>query len=89
MTNRLKKCQLFLVTLSLAMLFSVTIVIAQEGLLDGKVFVGQAIEKHKRAVKEDELRFMSGEFNSIKKVLTKPYILLEQKRVRFISRLRM
>ena len=65
MTNRLKKCQLFLVTLSLAMLFSVTIVIAQEGLLDGKVFVGQAIEKHKRAVKEDELRFMSGEFNSI------------------------
>ena len=64
MTNRLKKCQLFLVTFSLAILFSVTIVIAQEGLLDGKVFVGQSIEKHKRAVKEDELRFMNGEFHS-------------------------
>ena len=65
MTNRLKKCQLFLVTLSLAMLFSVTIVIAQEGLLDGKVFAGQAIEKHKRAVKEDELRFLNGKIHSI------------------------
>ena len=34
-------------------------------LLDGKVFVGQSKEKHKRAVKEDELRFMNGEFQSI------------------------
>ena len=65
MTNRLKKCQLFLVTLSLAILFSVTIVIAQEGLLDGKVFVGQSMEKHKRAVLKGELRFMNGQFQSI------------------------
>ncbi len=65
MTNMFKICQLFLFTLSLVILFSVTIVIAQEGLLDGKVFVGQSKEKHKRAVKEDELRFMNGEFQSI------------------------
>ena len=65
MTNMFKICQLFLFTLSLVILFSVTIVIAQEGLLYGKVFVGQSKEKHKRAVKEDELRFMNGEFQSI------------------------
>ena len=64
-TNMFKICQLFLFTLSLVILFSVTIVIAQEGLLYGKVFVGQSKEKHKRAVKEDELRFMNGEFQSI------------------------
>ena len=58
--------QFFLITLSLSILFSVTMVIAQEGLLDGKVFVGQYREKHKRgAVKEDELRFMNSEFHSI------------------------
>jgi len=65
MTNRLKICQLLLFTLSLVILFSITIVIAQEGLLDGKVFVGQSIEKHRRAVKEDELKFMNGKFHSI------------------------
>jgi len=61
----LKICQLFLVTFTLVILFSITIVIAQEGLLDGKVFVGQSIEKNRRAVKEDELRFMNGKFHSI------------------------
>ena len=66
MTNRFKICPLFLLTLSLIVLFSITVVIAQEGLLDGKVFVGQYSENHKRgAVKEDELRFMNSEFNSI------------------------
>jgi len=64
MTNMFKICQLFLFTLSLVILFNITIVIAQEGLLDGKVFVGQSREKHKRAVKEDELRFMNGKFHS-------------------------
>lgn len=64
MTHRLKKCQLFLFTFTLIILFSVIDVIAQEGLLDGKVFVGQSIEKHKRAAKEDELRFMNGKFQS-------------------------
>jgi len=49
MTNMFKICQLFLFTLSLVILFSVTIVIAQEGLLDGKVFVGQSKEKHKKS----------------------------------------
>lgn len=65
MTNRLKTCQLFLFILTLVVLFSFTNVIAQEGLLDGKVFVGQSIEKHKRAVKEDELKFINGEFYSV------------------------
>jgi len=65
MRNMLKICQLFLFALSLVFLFSITIVIAEEGLLDGKVFVGQSLEKHRRAVKEDELRFMNGKFHSI------------------------
>ena len=66
MTNRFKICPLFLLTLSLVILFNVTIVIAQEGLLDGRVFVGQYRENHKRgAIKEDELRFMNSEFHSI------------------------
>jgi hypothetical protein len=65
MTNRFKKCQLLLFTISLVILFSFTNVIAQDGLLDGKVFVGQSIEKHRRAIKEDELRFINGEFYSI------------------------
>jgi hypothetical protein len=64
MTNRLKICQLLLFTLGLVIIFSITIVSAQEGLLDGKAFVGQSIEKHRRAVTEDELRFMNGQFYS-------------------------
>jgi hypothetical protein len=65
MTDMFKICQLFLFTLGLVILFNITIVIAQAGLLDGKVFVGQYREQHKRAVKEDELRFMKGQFHSI------------------------
>jgi hypothetical protein len=65
MKNMVKICQLFLFTLSLVIIFSITTVIAQEGLLDGKVYVGQSREKHKRDVKEDELRFMNGKFHSI------------------------
>ena len=60
-----KTGQLFLLTLSLIILFSVAIVIAQKGLLDGKVFVGQSREKNIRAVEEDELRFIDGRFHSI------------------------
>jgi hypothetical protein len=65
MTSILKICQLLLFTISLVILFTITIVIAQEGLLDGKVFVGQSVEKHRRDIKEDELRFMDGKFHSI------------------------
>ena len=50
MTNIYKTSQLFLLTLSLIILFCTTIVIAQKGLLDGKVFVGQSREKNIRAV---------------------------------------
>ena len=65
MTDMFKICQLFLFTLGLVILFNITIVIAQAGLLDGKVFVGQYREQHKSAVKEDELRFRKGQFHSI------------------------
>ena len=66
MTNMLRICRLFLIIPGIVILFSMTIVIAQECLLDGKVFVGQYREKNKRrAVKEDELRFMNSEFHSI------------------------
>ena len=57
--------RLFLFTLSLGMLFSMPIASGQGGLLDGKAFVGQYREKHKRVVKVDELRFMRGKFYSI------------------------
>ena len=66
MKNTTKICLLCLFILSPAILFSVTIVVAQEGLLDGRVFVGQYREKNIRAVKEDELRFMDGKFHSNK-----------------------
>jgi hypothetical protein len=66
MTNRFKICSLSLLTISLIVLFSIAVAIAQEGLLDGRVFVGQYSENHKRgAVNEDELRFTNSEFHSI------------------------
>ena len=65
MTNISKKGQIFLLTLSLVIVFSFAIVIGQKGLLDGKVFVGQSREKNIRTVKEDELRFMDGKFHSM------------------------
>jgi len=52
--------------LSLAILFNTAVCLAQGGLLDGNVYVGQSREKHKRAVKEDELRFLDGKFHSIR-----------------------
>ena len=64
MTSRVKKLWGLIFTLSLEIVFSYTIAVAQEGQLDGKVFIGQYREKHKRALKEDELRFMNGEFHS-------------------------
>lgn len=66
MANRFKICSLFLITFFTIALLNTTVVIAQEGLLDGKIFVGQSREKHIRTVKEDELRFNNGEFHSIR-----------------------
>ena len=67
MTIMFKICQLFLFTVCLVIMSGITLVIAQEqeDLLDGKVFVGQSREKNKRSVKEDELRFVKGEFYSV------------------------
>ena len=64
MTIKIKKLRALIFTLSLTIVFSAAIAVAQEGSLDGKVFIGQYREKHKRAIKEDELRFMNGEFHS-------------------------
>jgi succinate dehydrogenase flavin-adding protein (antitoxin of CptAB toxin-antitoxin module) len=66
MANMFKIRRVFLLTLSLAILFcTVAIVSAQEGLLDDEVLVGQFGEKHRKNVEEDELRFINGEFHSI------------------------
>jgi hypothetical protein len=61
----LKVCPAVAFALSLLILFGMSAAIAQEGLLDGKVFVGQSIERHKRGASGDELRFVNGEFHSI------------------------
>ena len=55
----------FVLTIVLVALFSPESAIAQEDLLDGKVFLGQSREKHKSFVHEDELRFANGNFYSI------------------------
>ena len=65
MTSMVKIYKLSFFSLSLVILFGITIVIAQEGPLDGKVFVGQYRENHKKAVKEDKLSFRNGEFYSV------------------------
>jgi hypothetical protein len=57
---------LFFFAFSFVFFFSISIVIAQEDILEGKVFVGQYRENHKKPVKEDELRFMNGEFHSVR-----------------------
>ena len=64
MTNINKKSQILLLILSLIALLGATNAVAQKGILDGKVFVGQSREKNIRAVKEDELRFVDGQFHS-------------------------
>ena len=65
MTINVKKRIVLIFTISLAIVFNTMIAVAQEGPLDGKVFIGQYREKHKRSVKEDELKFLKGEFHSI------------------------
>lgn len=58
-------CKYFLLTIGFVVLLSPKSVIAQEGLLDGKIFSGQSREKHKSSLNEDELRFANGNFYSI------------------------
>ena len=64
MKDIFKIFRLLLFTITLVNLIGIVAVGAQEGLLDGRVFVGQSREKHKRTVKEGELRFMDGAFHS-------------------------
>ena len=56
--------KLLLLTIGFIFLFCPRGVVAQEGLLDGRVFGGQSREKHKSALNEDELRFANGNFYS-------------------------
>jgi hypothetical protein len=65
MTNMFKIHQVLIFSVSLVIMFSTAVAAAQEGLLDGKIFIGRYREKHKRVVKEDELKFMNGEFHSV------------------------
>ena len=65
MSSMFKIFGIFLLSLSLVFLLNLTDIIAQENMLDGKVFVGQSREKHKRGVKEDELKFLDGKFHSV------------------------
>ena len=66
MENKFKLRKIFLLAISLVMLCYIANVVAKEGgLLDGKVYVGQSKEKHKKNFKEDELIFKNGKINSI------------------------
>jgi hypothetical protein len=61
----LKTGHLFLFSLSIIILFGGDGLNAQEGLLDGKVFIGQYRVKHTRSTKKkDEISFINGEFHS-------------------------
>ena len=65
MTNMFKIHQVLIFGVILVIMFSTAVAAAQEGLLDGKIFIGRYREKHKRVVTEDELKFMNGEFHSV------------------------
>ena len=65
MTSMVQISKLSFFSLSLVITFGIACVIAQEGQLDGKVFVGQYRENHKKAIKEDNLSFINGEFYSV------------------------
>lgn len=64
MTSLLKKYPSILFALSISILFSMSSAIAQEGILDGKIFVGQSSERHVRNFNDEELGFINGEFYS-------------------------
>lgn len=65
MIDKLKIRPLILFTLGISILFNFAVAIAQESLLDGKIFVGQYREKHKSTIEKDELSFLDGRFHSI------------------------
>ena len=64
MVTILKSCLLFLFALCFGILFSIPFATAQEGILDGKIFIGFFKENHKGISKEDELGFLDGHFYS-------------------------
>ncbi len=51
--------------LCLVFLFGVPWARAQEGLLDGRVFVGESREIHVGAPKKEEIKFLNGELDAI------------------------
>jgi len=71
MSNRLIKKSLFYLLLGLLFLFSPAGAVAhagavaQESLLDGRAYIGQSEENHKKGVTSDELSFVNGKFHSL------------------------
>jgi hypothetical protein len=55
--ERIQNRSVIFFTLRFVIRFGITIVIAQEGLLDSKIFVGQFKEKHKSALKKTNSGF--------------------------------
>jgi hypothetical protein len=64
MLNRLTIKCVFYVSLSLIWLLGPAGVAAQNSLLDGRSYIGQSEEKHKKKVTEDELSFRNGKLHS-------------------------
>ena len=52
-------------TVAFFMLWAASVVYAQDGLLDDKVFMGRYTENHISTVKEEKLTFMDGELHSM------------------------
>jgi hypothetical protein len=65
MSRFTKLKHLFALVLGLVFLFGVPWARAQEGLLDGRVFVGESREIHVGAAKNDEIKFVNGELDAI------------------------
>ena len=65
MRKIIKFSHMIFLTVVLFMLWAASVVYAQEGLLDDKVFMGRYKEKHISAVNEEKLTFMNGELHSM------------------------
>ena len=56
---------MYVLTILLFALWTASVVFAQEGLLDDKVFIGRYKENHISDVKEEEIKFIDGELHSM------------------------
>lgn len=65
MSARFETARRYFSLMVLFLLGTATIVFAQEGLLDDKVFIGSYTENHISTVKEEKLSFIDGELHSM------------------------